>query len=161
MQDYVVVFDLAEVGYRQWTFPAFGLPFLAVGALLVRYRNKVATAAPAWARAAFSFFFFGFALLWITVSFVSTYGEYRTLRSALEEGRAAVAEGPVEDFVPMPDEGHAMESFTVAGESFEYSDYVVTTGFNNTSSHGGPIQPGRQVRITHFGGHILRLEVQP
>jgi len=52
-----------------------------------------------------------------------------------------------------------MESFTVGGRRFSYSDYEVTAGFNNTASHGGPIRAGLHVRVTYWGNLILRLEV--
>ena len=59
----------------------------------------------------------------------------------------------------MPFEGHSTESFTVAGHKFEFSDYQMTSGFNNTNSHGGPIKSGIYVRINALGNRIARLEV--
>jgi hypothetical protein len=59
----------------------------------------------------------------------------------------------------MPYTGHAMESFCVQEQCFSYSDYVVTTGFHNTASHGGPIREGLNVRIEYIGNIILKLEV--
>ncbi|MBX9769509.1 MAG: hypothetical protein K2X47_19690 [Bdellovibrionales bacterium] len=55
-----------------------------------------------------------------------------------------------------------MESFMVSGVRFQYSDYVVTDGFNQTASHGGPISKGAYVRICYDpkGNHILRLEIR-
>ncbi len=160
MQEYTTVFDLAEVGYRQWPFAAFGLLFVAVGVLLVRYRRQLPARGPGWFRSAFSFVFLGFSILWTTIAFASSYGQFRLLESALREGHVAVVEGPVENFIPMPYTGHVMESFTVGGVQFAYSDYVVTAGFNNTRSHGGPIQPGRYVRVSYVRGDIVRLEVR-
>jgi len=160
VQDYVTVFDLADVGYRQWPFAVFGLLFVAIGALLVRYRGQLPARGPARFRSAFTFVFLGFSVLWTTIAFASTYGQYRLLERALREGHASVVEGSVENFVPMPYTGHAMESFTVGGVHFAYSDYVVTAGFNNTRSHGGPIQSGRYVRVWYVGGDIVRLQVR-
>jgi hypothetical protein len=59
----------------------------------------------------------------------------------------------------MPYAGHANEHFTVCGVPFSYSDYVVTEGFNRTSSHGGPMREGLWVRITYVGDIIARLEI--
>jgi hypothetical protein len=59
----------------------------------------------------------------------------------------------------MPYTGHSEESFTVEGHRFSYSDYIVTSGFHNTASHGGPIREGLHVRVTYSGNLILRLEV--
>lgn len=62
-----------------------------------------------------------------------------------------VVEGSVENFTPMPYGGHAKESFYVNGAYFEYSDYEITGGFNNTASHGGPIKGnGQKVRISYY-----------
>jgi len=77
----------------------------------------------------------------------------------MREGRYSIVEGPVTDFVPMPNEGHSYESFTVQGRRFTYSDYEVTSGFHNSTSHGGPIRQGLYVRVTYMGNLILRLQV--
>lgn len=88
---------------------------------------------------------------------------YSGYRDALASGAYQVAEGYVTDFVPMPYSGHAKESFSVDGVHFTYSDYVVTTAFNQTRSHGGPIRDGLAVRIAYLRSGdtnaILRLEV--
>ncbi len=55
--------------------------------------------------------------------------------------------------------GHDTERFDVNGINFSYSDYMVTGGFNVTSSHGGPVREGLAVRICYKDGEILRLEV--
>src|SRR4051812_48645956 len=39
--DYKVVFDVADAGYKSWTFPAFGLIFIAVGIALVVRRKRL------------------------------------------------------------------------------------------------------------------------
>ena len=117
-----------------------------------------------WFRA----FWLGFAIFWTVVSFAGTYGDYRGAIAAMHNGSALVTEGKVEHFVPMRYTGHASESFTVAGVGFGYSDYQITAGFNNTTSHGGPIYEGLPVRIWYrdlgrkFGGgnEILRLDVK-
>jgi hypothetical protein len=162
---YRVVFDITSAGYRSWSFPAFGLFFVTIGALLVAvvlWRKSLPLSG--WAsrpRASkiFAFVFFGGALVWTSEAFFNTYHENLRLNNAIVNGTTKVAEGVVTDFKPMPVTGHAMERFCVSGACFEYSDYVVTSGFNNTSSHGGPIREGLPVRVTYVGGSILKLEV--
>jgi hypothetical protein len=158
---YQVVFDAAKVGYKSWPFPAFGLIFVVVGALLVATRKHLPGRWKNHPRAssAFAYFFFGFAVLWTLVAFVGTYRDYSSLVSAKNAGDVQIVEGRVTNFRPMPVTGHSMEKFTVGTNSFEYSDYVVTAGFNNTSSHGGPIREGLPVRITFVGNTIIKLEV--
>jgi hypothetical protein len=98
--------------------------------------------------------------MWTVVTFAATYYDYISLREALEIGQVTVVEGIVTDFKPMPYEGHANERFCVQGNCFEYSDYGITAGFNNTSSHGGPIKNGLNVRVSFCDNEIARLEVR-
>jgi hypothetical protein len=80
----------------------------------------------------------------------------------VEENRCWMVEGPVDHFVPMPYGGHASESFSVHGVPFKYSDFMITGGFNNTVSHGGPITSDSHVRICYDPSNnvILRLEIR-
>jgi hypothetical protein len=43
-------------------------------------------------------------------------------------------EGPVTDYA---NSGRSVESFSVNGHPFSYSDYVVTSGFHTTAAHAG------------------------
>jgi LPXTG-motif cell wall-anchored protein len=149
---YTTVFDLAETGFKSWWFPAVGLIFIAIGILVIlgRYKHSGGKRFP--------LFFLGFAIIWTSVSGAWTYSEYLALRSA-KDGSAQVVEGRISDFVPMPKSGHAMERFCVSGKCFEYSDFVITSGFNNTSSHGGPVREGLLARVTYVGDDIVKLEI--
>jgi hypothetical protein len=62
----------------------------------------------------------------------------------------------------MPYAGHALETFSVDGVPFGYSDFNITDGFNNTASHGGPIHGDSYVRICYDpkDSAILRLEIR-
>ena len=152
--EYNVVFDVSQSGFRNWPFAAFGLIFVAIGTGLVVFRRRL----PARTYRFFPFVFLGFAVSTL-VAFVGTLWAYSDLASAFRDGRCEVTEGVVLDFHPMPYSGHEMEWFVVGGKRFEYSDYVVSAGFNNTASHGGPIHKGVQVRVHHRGNDIARLEV--
>jgi hypothetical protein len=159
--EYRTVFDIATAGYKGWSFPAFGMLFVAIGAVLVANRRRLRGP---WsriprARNAFAFFFLGFSVLWTLGVFALTYGQCLSLAGSRASNDALVAEGVVTDFKPMPYTGHSMEKFCVARACFAYSDYVVVAGFNNTASHGGPIHDGLPVRVTYVGNSILKLEV--
>jgi hypothetical protein len=67
-------------------------------------------------------------------------------------------EGKVINFVPFQE--HALESFTVNGKTFSYSDSD-TNGFNITNASSGPfrVRDGLQVRVTFVDKKIVRLEV--
>jgi len=81
------------------------------------------------------------------------------LAAAYRAGKCQVVEGTVMQFHPMPATGHDVESFLVAGKRFQYSDFIHRAGFNQTSSHGGPIHEGARVRIYYLGEDIARLEI--
>jgi hypothetical protein len=158
--NYKVVFDITESGYRGGSFAAFGFLFIALGVAFVAARHQIMPKWPRKAQSLFAFFFLGFAIFWTIFAFATTYADYRSSLNARLNGTATVTEGIVSDFIPMPESGHADEKFTVNGETFSYSDYVVTAGFNKTKSHGGPIDVGKQVRVTHVGNVIVKLEME-
>lgn len=161
--DYDLVFDSAQSGYRNWAFAAGGLPFVVIGALLVKNRRNLPAMFPGGmgpkTASAFAYAFLVFSVVGTAVAFTTTGREYSTVLGALRRGEAEIVEGRVENFVPMPYTGHAMERFSVCGVPSSYSDYVVTTGFNQTSSHGGPIRPGLWVRLAYVGNTIGRVEI--
>lgn len=158
---YVTVFDVTQNGYRQWSTAAFGLIFVAVGlALPTLIRSGIFRKPAPWMEKWFPRVFLGFAIFWTATSFLATYIGYRGAVHAIRSQQARFVDGTVSQFIPMPYTGHAMESFVVQSVRFEYSDYVVTAGFNNTTSHGGPIREGLPVRIWYRGNEILRLDVQ-
>jgi hypothetical protein len=157
------VFDAAHAGYSNWSFLAFGLIFACFGTLLVFRPAFMLKLMPSGfqgkARTVFSWFFLTFAVLWTVVTFESTYRDLRTVTTALQTGRYSVVQGPVTHFVPAPYTGNFKETFVVGNRRFSYSDYLVTAGFHNTASHGGPVRAGLYVRVTYLGNLILRLEV--
>jgi hypothetical protein len=153
---YQVAFDLSQKSF-QWWFPAFGLIFLGVGAVMIWLgrRNH-------WplSRRFVSYFMVVFACLWSGFAFSTMFSEYLSLRSEYRKGQFSVVEGRVTNFHPMPYEGHQDECFSVQAETFCYSDYAITGGFNNAASHGGPIREGLPVRVSYIGNTIVRLEVR-
>jgi hypothetical protein len=158
--NYEVIFDVAEGGFRNWTFPAFGLIFVAVGIFCLKNRKSLPYMFPGQIGPEdgikLGIFVLTFSVLWMVFTFTSTWRDYSVLRNALKDGNVAVVEGRVENFVSVP---HKTERFSVCGASFSYSNYGVTAGFNNTNSSGGPIRDGMWVRIAHLGNSIARLEI--
>jgi hypothetical protein len=161
--NYELVFDAGQSGYRNWPFGAGGLIFVCIGAFLVKHRRNLPTMFPGGMRSkaasAFAYVFLIFSVLWTTVAFTATARDYSAVSNALQNGNAQLVEGRVENFTPMPYVGHAQEYFSVCSVPFSYSDYIMTAGFNHTSSHGGPIRPGLWVRISYVGNTIARLEI--
>jgi hypothetical protein len=107
--------------------------------------------------------FVGISLLVIGITFALHHFQTNDALKAFQTGQYSMVEGQVENFDPMPFEGHKPECFSVGETRFCYSDYIVAPGFRNTASHGGPIRSGLLVRIAYkkMGSQntILRLEV--
>jgi hypothetical protein len=165
---FVKVFDVLDSGFKDWQFPAFGLIFVFIGALIFFAPRLIkATGIPfmdfksrtSWL---FRYFFLGFAIFWTSTAFLATFMSYHRHKAMARNNACRVVEGPVENFVPMPYSGHSNESFTVNGVPFKYSDYEPTDAFNNTASHGGPIDKNAYVRICYDPKRnaILRLEIR-
>lgn len=88
-----------------------------------------------------------FAVFWTTTASFGTYTNYTRLENILIDNQYKIAERAVKNFDLMPHSGHKDESFEVNGVMFAYSDYNVSNAFNNTKSHGGPIDVNSYVRI--------------
>ena len=165
MMEYVEYFNLLDSGYKSFSFSLTGVIFVIIGIaglilfILLRKRSTRLSKHPVL----FLIFiccWLGFAVLWTGTSVASTYSEYIDLKNALVNNAYYTVEGVVDNFHPMPYAGHEHETFTVQGIQFEYSDYLVTNAFNNTKSHGGPIDQGKFVKIYYYEGKIIRLWVK-
>lgn len=76
---------------------------------------------------------------------------YQNIVVAYEEGRYMTVEGYVEDFIPMPAQGHATETFQINGIPFSYSDNSALQGYNNTKVFGGVISGnGQHLKIRYI-----------
>ncbi|MCP4551118.1 MAG: hypothetical protein GY834_03530 [Bacteroidetes bacterium] len=157
--EYDVAFEISSVGLGNLTFIFPGILFMIIGALMIKFKDKLSENRPEWFVNIFSKFFFGFAVFWTLTAGLSIGFDQSSIQNDYEEEKYSIIEGVVENFDPMPSSGHKMESFTVKGIKFEYSDFIVRPGFRNTTSHGGPIQEGLPVRISYIGNIIVKLEV--
>jgi hypothetical protein len=166
--NYELVFDLSRVSFDPSPL-CIGLALVLAGICMWftrdsvgLFRSRIKTRE---GRTLFAGVYPGFAVLATTS--IAAVGGYRYWRAerALRKGEFAVVEGPVEYLHGMSYRGRGVERFTVRGVQFAYSDYVWSTGFKRTASHGGPIEEGLWVRIAYFDRgdadyEILRLEVK-
>lgn len=156
MNKYKTVFEISDKAF-DWWFPAAGLAFVVLGVVLIKVGK-----ARQWKKSQrwVGYYIVGFATFWTLLAFGAMFPDYYQAQKAYRTGNYSVVEGAVEDFRPMPYEGHQDECFSVQGQTFCYSDYAPTPGFNNSASHGGPIRAGLHVRIAYYGNHILRIDVR-
>jgi hypothetical protein len=163
--NYQVVYDISETS-PAWWFPGVGVGFTIASCAMWHFRHRMLWAwhwplrDSALGRTIFCAAFLGYSASWTTVAGAGVVGGHYRAQHLLRAGLASVVEGTVEDFHPMPYNGHDTERFTVDGVHFAYSDFAVGEGFNHTSSHGGPMRAGLHVRVHYQGPMILRLEVE-
>jgi len=174
---YQVIFDATEShytsqpalllsGHAHWRQLALSLLvfLVALAVLIFRKRLNVWWARPRTAPRII-YGAFGVTALWAGISLWLYYAQNPTWTVRVRSLQPKTVEGRVHDFVPMPFGGHANEHFCVETTCFHYSDYLHMGGFNNTSSHGGPIREGLPVRITYVedsgdtGNLIVKLEI--
>jgi hypothetical protein len=162
MNDYNIVYDYSEETMNfDWLL---GVVFILAGFGITYYQYKTKGKITAY-KGIFGICFMGVATLWtVWVGYIQFSG-YIQAHKIIKQKTYTVVEGDIGNFDPMPASGHKHESFTVQGVRFEYSDFEIVEGFNNTKSHGGPIRGnGQKVRITYYTVRdrnlILKLEIR-
>ncbi len=156
MDEYTTVFEISHKGFTWW-FALVGLVPALPGAILWRMRkDRQYSRRTKWIMC----FFPAFVLLWLSVATIPMWLEYTKLQKAYRLGHYSVVQGTVENFRPMPPQGHSSECFSITNQTFCYADNVISAGFNNDSVHGGPIRAGLPVRVSYIGEDILKLEVR-
>jgi len=148
----------------------FGLIFVAIGLLLVIFREQISNVFgrggswpfsrlpenfKRWYIRIFSYVYLGFALVWTFSAAMDLLQHNRTISEAVINGEAQVIAGPVEHSRPWnPHTSPA--SFVVQGHRFEY------WGLNPGPVQGaGPtltLANGDCVRITYYGETIIRID---
>lgn len=153
-------FNLLESGPKGaiYILPAIIMFFIGISVII--YQNKKVKAGKLDSINLFYKIWTGGVSIWIILASITIFSEYFKMLYAIDNKQYSIVEGIVENFDPMPYEGHKVESFTVENARFEYSDYSITNCFNNTKSHGGPINQGVYVKIYHVDNHIIRLWVK-
>jgi hypothetical protein len=161
---YEVVYDLATVGFVAWKPLAIGMILIITG--IVAYVWRAAFSKLLWPIRSQRVAGFGAAafllaaIVWTSLITVHLQRHKAELLGAIANGSVRVTEGVVSDFSPMPASGHENERFCLRDTCFEYSDYEISGGFNNSSVMGGPIREGLSIRVWDVAGVIVRLEVK-
>ena len=92
---------------------------------------------------------------------------YNATVGAYHRGEYQIVEGYVEDYHPMPKEGHDQESFTINGVTFAYNDATLQFGYHKTKPRGGVItEDGQHLKIGYtnykwLGNVIVYIEELP
>ena len=135
-----------------------GVPLvLAIGGFLAFYitirKNKLVQKK---SKDSFTLFLaLGFGIVFTIVSANRIPNSLKKLKEHKQvflEGSFKTIEGKIQNFEPMPYQGHKNEQFLLNGIPFAYSDFQSNYyGFQNTASHGGPIKyDGQEIRLGYF-----------
>ena len=90
----------------------------------------------------------GIGMFLLTTVFMTI--EHKEYKEKLANNDVLVVEGYVENFYPMPYDGHDTEHFEINGVYFEYSDYIVMNGYHKSASHGGVItRNGQHLKVKY------------
>ena len=89
--------------------------------------------------------------------------DYRDFTNSYNIENIRTTSGYVENFYPMPSEGHRNESFTLNSVYFSYSDYSNTQGYHNARSKGGVITGNGQhleIKYMKYKGDNIILSIK-
>ena len=138
-----------EIDYLDCAFNIFFLIFFAV--IFIKCRDKKYKNTPYEIYKVISAFGFCFLLVYNGVLIANSLNMHKKIAKQYEIGNYEIVEGLVENFEPMPYEGHGDESFEINGVEFSYSDYRKICGYNNAKSHGGVIEgDGQHLKIGYI-----------
>lgn len=162
---YRTIFEFTEKGFDSFLFLPILFIIIGIGISWFNIRFNRSTSPKKKFIIIFGFIFSGFALLIMLVTIPSSISSRSKLKRIYENKEYQIVEGVIENFHPMPYSGHDVESFTVKDVKFEYSDFILHSGFDQTASHGGPLKEnGQQVRLSYIksgeGNIIIKIELK-
>jgi hypothetical protein len=162
---YKTVFEVTDKGFDMTNLMPLLFIIIGLGVSLFNIKYNKSTSSKKQFTIVFGFIFSGFGLIISLLTIPSSISSQQKTKEILENKEYKTVEGKIENFNPMPYGGHAVESFTVNGVYFEYSDYILMDAFNNTASHGGPIKNnGQLVRLSYITideeNRILKIELK-
>lgn len=152
---------LYEVGFQFETALVIPLVVLVAFVVILKVKWQETPIVPKILFSAVACFLLAVCIL----MYQSQWDMYTTVTNAYENGDYQTVEGYVENFHPMPPEGHDVEFFDIDGVHFSYSDATVMTGYHNAKINGGVITgDGQHLKIGYiyynelYGNIIVYIE---
>jgi hypothetical protein len=104
---------------------------------------------------------FGLGLLSAYPSYLVSRNRAQALVSAYEHGKYSVTEGVVHVQHEQPADGHAPGDVILVGaKRFEIDFFRDTRGYRQTIARGGALKEGAYVRVYHYRGQIVRVDLE-
>jgi hypothetical protein len=107
-------------------------------------------------------FLTAWAIFWLGMhDFPQMFRRIDALTEAYDKGRYEVSEGIVTVLREQSAHGHSSgDRIVVAGKTFEVNYFYATPAYRRTIAHGGVLQAGTYVRLSHVAGEIVRVEIR-
>lgn len=154
-------YSIEKGGLTVFLYPALGIVFCIVGVtVLTRVIRSKDPEARTGCALAFLSAWTAFAFLWTIGFYLDIYSKYTHFTEALSEHHYQVLEGTVGSIKNWHTKDGEHERVTIDSLVFEYRTGGVNPGFNKTRSHGGPMAPGKRVKLYHYEGVILKLWIR-
>jgi hypothetical protein len=159
MIQYRAIFDVAQTQFSHWSSLVYAVIFWIITLGLIGYQFRAGWCPHTKKMIPWTLFLIFFSSFG-TFTFYTTYQNYLTLKSALQQSQCLMVEGKVDGFHLQQWKNHADDVFSVNGLEFIYNSQG---GMQNGFHQGGIIHNGMQVRIYYLGLHpdITRLEIAP
>lgn len=163
--NWTIVYDFGNESLRTgWMLIPISFVLIGYGLAFFNIKSNKSKNKKGTYNTTFGVIFGTFALLFGAVTIPYNLSTYYETKNTYKLKKYTVIEGVVENFIPMPFTGHQYEKFTLNKVNFNYSDFDESYyGFNNTKSHGGPIDASKNIRLSYFAKNdkniILKIEV--
>ncbi len=110
----------------------------------------------------FGITFAGVGLIIGSLLFIGKYSkQYFSLKYAKENGNYTIVEGKVEVLHEQPEGGHDKgDIIVIDGVKFIINYFVLTPAYKTTIAHGGVLKKDAHVRVLHFDGKIIQIDLK-
>lgn len=148
--NYKTVFLVTDEGFDLVLLVPILFLIIGIGIIWFYVKYKKVKSSKRTSAIVFGSIFSSISLIAAILILPDTFRTINKTKRIIENKEYKVVEGKIEQFHPMPKAGHEKEHFLVNGVYFEYSDFELVYGFNNTASHGGPLRRnGQEVRLSY------------
>ncbi len=95
---------------------------------------------------------------------ISQYIEYKQIVEQIKKGDVEIQQGKISEYKPIDLSNHgSLESFSINGVKFAYSDYHRISGYHHACVNGGLIcEEGQEIRISYYTknniNYIIKLD---
>lgn len=139
VEDYDVVFNLAQEPFDGWATVAFGAIFVLIGVGLIILAPRVTTKM-------FGAVFSLFAIAWCIVAGLGTWQNYQRLQSDFREGRFSDIEG-VAEYSRNPRDPQDSDILRIGNQTFQITGPMGSAAYHRSLNYGGFNMSGRCMRL--------------